>query len=222
MTAVDDLPTPAVLVDLDRVERNITAMAERARAAGVKLRPHAKTHKVLEIARLQRAAGAAGLTVAKTSEAEVFADAGFDDLFLAFPIVGADKARRLLALADRVRLAVGVDSVEGARTLAGAFHDAARTLDVMLKVDVGFHRVGVEPAAASDCARRIADLPGLRLRGVFTFAGHSYSGETPDAVADVGTRGGRGPVPASPGRSCGTAWGRSRSRWAPPRRRDTR
>ena len=95
-------------------------MAERARAAGVKLRPHAKTHKVPEIARLQRAAGAAGLSVAKTSEAEVFADAGFDDLFVAYPVVGADKARRLLALADRVRLAVGVDSVEGARTLAGA------------------------------------------------------------------------------------------------------
>jgi D-serine deaminase-like pyridoxal phosphate-dependent protein len=186
LTAVDTLPTPAVLVDLDRVERNIAAMAERARAAGVKLRPHAKTHKVLEIARLQRAAGAAGLTVAKTSEAEVFAGAGFDDLFLAFPVVGADKGRRLLALADRVRLAVGVDSVEGARTLAGVFHDASRTLDVMLKVDVGFRRVGVEPAAASDCARRIADLPGLRLRGVFTFAGHSYSGETPGAVADVG------------------------------------
>lgn len=186
MTAVDDLPTPVVLVDLDRVERNILAMAERARTTGVKLRPHAKTHKVPEIARLQRAAGAAGLAVAKTSEAEVFADAGFDDLFVAFPVVGADKARRLLALADRVRLAVGVDSVEGARTLAEPFHAASRTLDVMLKVDVGLHRVGVEPAAAGEFARRIAELPGLRLRGVFTHAGHSYSGETPAAVADVG------------------------------------
>jgi len=186
LTAVADLPTPAVLVDLDRVEGNIAAMAERARTAGVKLRPHAKTHKVLEIARLQRSAGAAGLAVAKTSEAEVFADAGFDDLFVAFPVVGADKGRRLLALADRVRLAVGVDSVEGARTLAEPFHAALRTLDVMLKVDVGLHRVGVAPAAASDYARRIADLPGLRLRGVFTHAGHSYAGETPGAVADVG------------------------------------
>ena len=186
MTAVADLPTPAVLVDLDRVERNVAAMAERARMAGVKLRPHVKTHKVPEIARLQRAAGANGLAVAKTSEAEVFADAGFDDLFVAFPVVGADKGRRLLALADRVRLAVGVDSVEGAQTLAAPFHAASRTLDAMLKVDVGLHRVGVAPADAPGHARRIAAIPGLRLRGVFTHAGHSYSGETPDAVANVG------------------------------------
>ena len=186
MTTVSDITTPAVLIDLDRVERNIAVMAERVRTAGVKLRPHAKTHKLPEIARLQKAAGAAGLAVAKTSEAEVFADAGFDDLFVAFPVVGMDKGRRLLALSDRVRLAVGVDSVEGAQTLAAPFHAASRTLDVMLKVDVGLHRVGVEPASAGDFARRIADLPGLRLRGVFTHAGHSYSGETPGAVEEVG------------------------------------
>lgn len=186
MTAVDDLATPAVLVDLDRVERNVTTMAERARAAGVKLRPHAKTHKVVEIARLQRAAGAAGLAVAKTSEAEVFAEAGFDDLFVAFPVVGRDKPERLLALAGRVRLAVGVDSVEGAQMLAAPFRAAGRTLEVMLKVDSGLHRVGVEPGAAGDVARRIAGVPGLRLRGVFTHAGHAYAGETPEAVAGVG------------------------------------
>ena len=186
MTAAFDLPTPAVLVDLDRVERNVAGMAARARAAGVKLRPHAKTHKVPEIARLQRDAGASGLAVAKTSEAEVFADAGFDDLFVAFPVVGADKGRRLLALADRVRLAVGVDSVFGARTLAAPFHAAGRTLDVMLKVDVGLHRVGVEPAAAPGHARAIAAVPGLRLRGIFTHAGQAYSGETPAEVAAVG------------------------------------
>jgi D-serine deaminase-like pyridoxal phosphate-dependent protein len=186
LTAAADLETPAVLVDLDRVERNVAVMAERARAAGVQLRPHAKTHKVPEIGRLQRAAGALGLSVAKTSEAEVFADAGFDDLFIAFPVVGSDKGRRLLKLADRIRLAVGVDSVEGARTLAAPFHAAGRTLDVMLKVDVGLHRVGVAPEAAPEHARRIADLPGLRLRGIFTHAGHSYGGETPDAVAAVG------------------------------------
>jgi D-serine deaminase-like pyridoxal phosphate-dependent protein len=186
LTAVGDLETPAVLVDLDRVERNVAVMAARARAAGVKLRPHAKTHKVPEIGRLQRAAGASGLSVAKTSEAEAFAEAGFDDLFIAFPVVGADKGRRLLALSDRVRLAVGVDSVEGARTLAAPFHAASRTLDVVLKVDVGLHRVGVEPDAAPDHARRIADVPGLRLRGVFTHAGHAYAGETPADVAAVG------------------------------------
>jgi D-serine deaminase-like pyridoxal phosphate-dependent protein len=184
--SVDAVETPAVLVDLDIVVRNIAAMAERARGSGVRLRPHAKTHKVVEIGRMQIAAGASGLSVAKATEAEVFAAAGFDDLFIAYPVVGADKGRRLLALAERVRLAVGVDSEEGARTLSGAFHAAGQQLDVLLKVDVGFHRVGVEPARAVETARRIADLPGLRVRGLYTFAGHAYSAETPEGVARVG------------------------------------
>ncbi|MGH9367316.1 MAG: YceI family protein [Thermoanaerobaculia bacterium] len=118
MRPIEELPTPAVLVDLDVLERNIARMAERARAARVKLRPHAKTHKVVEIGRMQIALGAAGLSLAKVGEAEVFADAGFEDLFLAYPTVGGDRTRRLLALSDRLRLAVGADSVEGAHTLS--------------------------------------------------------------------------------------------------------
>src|SRR5262249_51411049 len=94
-TRIQNLPTPAVLIDLDVVERNVAAMQKRASASGVKLRPHAKTHKAPFIGRLQIAAGARGLTLAKVSEAEVFADAGFDDIFLGYPIVGVDKARRL-------------------------------------------------------------------------------------------------------------------------------
>ncbi len=186
MTAVEDLSTPAVVVDLDVLERNVARMADRAREAGVKLRPHAKTHKVPEIGRLQLAAGAMGISVAKTSEAEVFVAAGFDDLFVAFPVVGDDKAGRLLALSDRARLAVGVDSIEGARMLGASFAAGGRRLDVMLKVDVGLHRVGVDPKEAGDFARRMAALPGLRLRGLFTHAGHAYGGETPEAVAEVG------------------------------------
>jgi D-serine deaminase-like pyridoxal phosphate-dependent protein len=192
MRRVHDLETPAVLVDLDVVESNIARMAERARASGVRLRPHAKTHKIVEIARRQVAAGAIGLSLAKTSEAEVFADAGFEDLFVAYPVVGADKARRLLVLAQRLRrLAVGVDSVEGASTLAGAFRAAGRVLDVMLKVDVGFHRVGVPPERALDTARRLADLPGLRLRGIFTHAGQGYHAETPEGVREIARHEGR-------------------------------
>jgi D-serine deaminase-like pyridoxal phosphate-dependent protein len=191
MLSIDELSTPAVVVDLDVLEANIARMAARARASGVRLRPHAKTHKSPEIARLQLAAGAAGISLAKTAEAEVFADAGFDDLFVAFPVVGADKGRRLLALADRVRLAVGTDSLEGARSLAGAFRDAGRSLDVMLKVDVGYHRVGVSPEGALSLAQRIAGEPGLRLRGIFTHAGHAYLAHTPGDVAAIGQQEGR-------------------------------
>jgi len=123
MKTIEDLPTPAVLVDLDVVERNIARQAELTRAAGARLRPHAKTHKSPEIARMQLAAGAAGISLAKTSEAEVFAAEGFDVIFIAYPVVGAGKAERLLALADRLRLAVGTDSVEGARALARVLLD---------------------------------------------------------------------------------------------------
>ncbi|HEY1433939.1 MAG TPA: alanine racemase [Thermoanaerobaculia bacterium] len=183
---IEDVPTPMVLVDLDIVERNIARMQERARQAGVKLRPHAKTHKSPEIGRLQLAAGASGLTLAKTSEAEVFADLGFDDIFLGYPVVGADKGRRLLALSERVRLCVGVDSVEGARTLGAVFHAAGRRLSVRLKVDCGFHRVGVAPEEAVALALRLAEEPGLALTGVFTHGGQGYGGRTPEEVARIG------------------------------------
>jgi D-serine deaminase-like pyridoxal phosphate-dependent protein len=185
MRSIDELQTPVVLIELPILERNIARMSELAGRHGVQLRPHAKTHKVPEIGRLQLAAGAVGLSLAKTSEAEVFASAGFEDIFIAYPVVGADKGRRLLALADRIRLAVGADSVEGAATLASVFHAAHRQLDVMLKVDVGLHRVGVAPEAALQTARRLAELRGIRLRGIFTHAGHAYGAETPAAVAAV-------------------------------------
>ena len=185
--SIGDLSTPVVLVDLDVLERNILAQARRALEAGVRLRPHAKTHKCPEIARLQRAAGAWGLSLAKVGEAEVFVGAGFDDLFVAYPVVGEDKGRRLLALADRARVAVGVDRVEGARTLAAPFLDARRILEVMLKVDVGYGRVGVLPAQAVEVGRQIADLPGLRLRGVFTHAGHGYLAASRAQVSRIAT-----------------------------------
>jgi D-serine deaminase-like pyridoxal phosphate-dependent protein len=188
---LEELDTPAVVVNLDVVERNVARMAGRARVRGVRLRPHAKTHKTAEIARLQLDAGAVGLSVAKTAEAEVFAAAGFDDLFVAYPVVGEPKGRRLLALSDRCRLSVGVDSVEGASTLAAVFAAASRRLDVLLKVDTGLHRVGVLPENALAVAKQVADLRGLRLTGVFTHAGHSYGAETPEAVGGVGASEGR-------------------------------
>jgi len=182
---VADLDTPSVVVDLDVLEHNVSRMAERARQSGVRLRPHAKTHKIPEIGRLQLAAGASGISLAKTGEAEVFAAAGFEDIFLAYPIVGAEKAKRLLALADRVRLAVGVDGVEGASSVGEVFRAAGRRIDVLLKVDCGFQRVGVAPAEAVDVARRVTEIPGLALRGVFTHAGHAYHAGTPAEVAVI-------------------------------------
>ncbi len=191
MQSIEDLPTPAVLVDLDVLESNVRGMQARARQAGLKLRPHAKTHKSPEVGRLQIASGASGLTLAKTSEAEVFAALGFEDIFLGYPIYGADKARRLLALSDRIRLAVGVDSEAGAKSLGTVFHAAGRRLPVRLKIDCGYHRVGVAPEEAVDLAQRIAALPGIEFAGVFTHGGQGYAGRTPEEVAEAGHLEGR-------------------------------
>jgi D-serine deaminase-like pyridoxal phosphate-dependent protein len=179
------LDTPLVIVSLDRVDANIKRMAGLMRDRGVALRPHAKTHKSVAVARRQIAAGAVGLTVATIGEAEVFADAGIEDLFIAYPVhaVGP-KARRLLDLAGRSRLSVGADSVEGVDALATAFRGASAAADVLIEVDSGGRRSGVLPGDGGELARR-AVAAGLHVAGVFTHAGQAYAGpEHGPAAAD--------------------------------------
>lgn len=165
--------TPYLVLDEQVMSDNIARTAERARVAGVDVRPHVKTHKCVEIARRQLAAGAVGITVATVSEAEVFAAAGCDDIFIAYPLwADAAKGGRLRALARRCRLRVGVDSAAGARQLAQAA--AGAPLDVVVEVDSGHHRSGVA-APESGAVARAATEAGLRCVGVFTFPGHSYA-----------------------------------------------
>ena len=166
-------------VDIDVMDRNLRAMASAADERGLALRPHAKTHKCLEIARRQIELGAAGLTVATVSEAEVFADGGFDDLFIAYPIwPSPGRAERLRRLAGRVALRVGIDSVESAEALARA----VGPLDVLVEVDSGHHRSGVQPADARALAEA-AEKAGHSVRGIFTFPGHGYAPGAPDQAA---------------------------------------
>jgi D-serine deaminase-like pyridoxal phosphate-dependent protein len=177
-----DVPTPALLVDRDLLELNIAETAALAATRGVSLRPHAKTHKSPDIARLQLDAGAVGLTVATISEAEVFAAAGFTDLFIAYPLwVDPAKGRRLRALAEQATLTVGVDSPEAAHALAAQLGPHAHAIGLLVEVDSGHHRSGVAPEAAGTLADVVAHS-GLDVAGVFTFPGHSYS---PGAQADV-------------------------------------
>lgn len=172
--SLDEHETPFLLTDLDRMEANITRMADAARHLGVALRPHAKTHKIPEVACLQVAAGATGIAVAKLSEAEVFAEGGVEDIFVAYQVVEATKADRLARLAARVKLRCGVDSEAGALSLSGAACAARVELEVVLEIDLGIGRTGVPagPTAVA-LARRIAELPGLRLAGIFGFRGFS-------------------------------------------------
>ena len=178
-----DLSTPALLVDRDLLDRNIADMAELAGRTGVSLRPHVKTHKSPAIARLQMDAGASGLTVATVSEAEVFAAAGFTDLFIAYPLwVDPAKGRRLRALAEAASLTVGVDSPEAAHALGAQLGTATRRVRLLVEVDSGHHRSGVAPEEAGTLAD-VAAHSGLDVAGVFTFPGHSYSPGVPAEVA---------------------------------------
>lgn len=178
-----DVATPALVVDRDVLEVNIAATAALAATRGVALRPHAKTHKSPDIARLQLDAGAVGLTVATISEAEVFAAAGFTDLFIGYPLwVDPEKGRRLRALSEQARLTVGVDSPEAAHALAAQLGDHARRVGVLVEVDSGHHRSGATPEGAGTLAD-VAAHGGLDVAGVFTFPGHSYSPGVQPAVA---------------------------------------
>ena len=170
--AVATLDTPVVVVDIDRAQARIGAMATAMRDHRVALRPHAKTHKSLEFGRRQMAAGAAGLTVANLGEAEVFADGGFDDLFIAYPVIATGpKADRLRRLADRCTLSVGADSVVGLEMLAATLRGGLRRVRVVIEIDCGGSRTGVRPDAAGLLARRATDL-GLDVAGAFTHGGH--------------------------------------------------
>ena len=164
--------TPYLRVDLVRLRHNVRRVAELAAAQGVALRPHAKTHKCVEIARLQMDAGAVGLTVATVGEAETFVRGGIDDVFIAYPLWLDDlAARRLRDLLAEATITIGVDSVEGAANagrLLGAH--GARAL---VEVDSGHHRSGVGPTDAGRIATAAARA-GLDVRGAFTFPGHSY------------------------------------------------
>lgn len=174
--------TPYLRVDVARVRSNIAAVAEQAATAGVSLRPHAKTHKSPEIARLQLEAGAIGLTVATVGEAEVFVEHGVEDLFVAYPLwLSDDVARRLRDLAGRADLAIGVDSVAAAQR-AGALLDGTGVA-VLVEIDSGQHRSGVAGADAGAVAAAAAEA-GLAVRGVFTFPGHGYSPDAMTTAAD--------------------------------------
>ena len=182
---LDRVDTPALMVDLDRMDAAIALMASSMADRGVALRPHAKTHKSIEVGRRQVEGGASGLTVGTIGEAEVFADAGLDDLFIAYPLVAAGpKAGRLRGLAARSRLRVGIDSAVGARAVAEALGEDRGGVSLLIEIDSGGRRTGVAPEDAGDVARAAVDL-GLDVIGVFTHGGHGYAGpDARDAAAE--------------------------------------
>ena len=195
---ISELDTPALVVDLDVMERNLSQMAEYCRRHNLRLRPHTKTHKIPELAKKQIESGAVGITVAKLGEAEVMIDAGvipestptsnfdagvipkttptssFDDLLIAYPIVGPTKTHRLADLAQRATITISLDSEEAARGISAALSErGSASVGVLVELDVGFRRCGVaSETEALKLGQKIASLPGLEFKGLMFFPGH--------------------------------------------------
>jgi D-serine deaminase-like pyridoxal phosphate-dependent protein len=166
------IETPALVIDLDAMQRNLARMAEFAREHRVKLRPHAKMHKSALIAKMQMAAGAVGVCVQKLSEAEALAAGGVDDIFISNEVIEPAKLDRVAELATRIRLAIAVDSVLGVERLAQALAAHSASLDVFVEVDVGQGRCGVPPAAAGALAQQVV-AHGLRFAGLQAYHGRA-------------------------------------------------
>jgi len=166
------LETPAAIVDLDRVEANLHRMAGYSREHGLDWRPHTKTHKTPMLGRMQMEAGAVGLTVATVREGETMADV-CDDILLAYPPLGSKKLERVSALAERVRLTVALDSERALEGVARTGRSAGSQIGILIEVDVGMRRVGVEsPQEAVRLAAAARDAEGVEYRGILFYPGH--------------------------------------------------
>ena len=171
---IEDLDTPALLLDGAAADRNIEKMAEFFRGSACQLRPHFKNHKCTNLAKRQLAAGSAvGMTCAKLGEAEILADHGFDDVLIANQIVGTRKIERLVKVAGKTRLGVAIDHLEPAKAISRAAVDAGVTVRFLIEVDVGMKRCGVADGQPTlELARQVVDLPGTDLVGLQAFEGH--------------------------------------------------
>lgn len=170
-----DLDTPAVLIDLNKLEQNIARMAAFAKAQRLNLRPHIKTHKIPQIAFMQLRAGAVGITCQKLGEAEIMVAAGIDDIFMTYMIIGALKLDRLVQLKRRATVCTAADSEEAFAPLAARMQQEGLQHEIMIEVNTGLNRCGVlpgEPALA--LVQRLQQYPSLKLRGIFTHEGHAY------------------------------------------------
>lgn len=176
---LSEIETPALLIDLDALDRNIDKMAAFARAAGIRVRPHAKTHKCPEIARRQIAAGAVGQCVQKVGEAEALVRGGIRDVLVSNQVVGERKLRRLAALAADAAIALCFDAPAQVDEAGRVARDFGVELGALVEIDVGMERCGVAPGVAAQAlARRIADTRGLRFRGLQAYHGRAQHLQT--------------------------------------------
>ena len=172
-----NIETPAVIIDMEQVERNLRRYQQCADLHGCALRPHTKTHKMVRLAKMQMEFGAKGVCCAKLSEAEVMAAGGIDDIFVAYPVIGREKIERFLALSRQIRIICGVDSIEGASALSDAAAAHGQRAEVRIELDTGYARAGVQRDEILEFAKRVSEMPGLDLGGIFTFKSATLAGK---------------------------------------------
>ncbi|BBI36523.1 alanine racemase [Cohnella abietis] len=177
--------TPFLAVDMDILERNIKRMAQLAAEAGVKLRPHTKTHKSPRIAQMQLDAGATGITCAKLGEAEVMADHGIEDILIAFPLIGRTKLERFHALLNRCKLTVALDDIEVAKGINQVGEHRKCKIPVYVDIDTGLQRMGRSPLDSVSHIERIAALPFLDIKGVMSHTGQAYAKDSDEDVKAI-------------------------------------
>ena len=184
---ISELDTPSLLLDLDQMEKNIEEIVSFAKQVGVNYRPHIKTHKSIEIAKRQIAMGAVGVTVATVGEAEVMAEAGINDILIAFPISGKQKLERVKELLKKSQITIAVDSIEQALDLNQFFQDESLRPNVWIKVNCGLNRAGVEPdEEVVELATFMKEnTSALTLTGIFTHAGHAYGASSKGEIAEI-------------------------------------
>src|SRR5581483_7416802 len=181
---VEELDTPAVIVDRDLLESNIRSMSAYCAGHGIRLRPHTKTHKIPAIARMQVASGACGITVAKLGEAEVMAHAGLENILIAYPIIGPVKTERLARLAAECTITVALDSGIAAEGISHAMADVGSQVNVLVEFDVGLRRCGAQSVAAVVAlARQIERLPGVCFQGILFYPAHIWDSPQQQASA---------------------------------------
>ncbi len=183
---IEDLATPAVLVDFEKLQDNILRMAKKAKAFGVDLRPHIKTHKCIEIAKLQEKAGMVGVTVSTAGELIRFYDAGFEDITFAFPI-SKTTYDAVSSLLGKNEIKLLVDDSASVKMLNESCEEDGIKTDVLLKIDCGYHRsgVGLYDEKSYELANRIEDAPNLNFEGILTHAGHAYYQQSAEEIKRV-------------------------------------
>ncbi|SDM71646.1 D-serine deaminase, pyridoxal phosphate-dependent [Fictibacillus solisalsi] len=185
------MDTPVLVIERKKLEANIQKMADIARTQKVHLRPHTKTHKNPQIAKLQLKAGAAGITVAKVSEAEVMAEHGINDIFIAYPLVSKTKIQKAIDLSRKIRLITAFDSLEGVQRLSQSAETAGVVLEVRMEIDSGLRRTGVLYDEAVELARKAKELPGIKLTGIYTFRGPIVDGKPTLDIEEAGRQEGQ-------------------------------